>query len=167
MTNEEKYGDDYLGILSKCTTPKQIDAAYDLWDKYYGAYPYEYEVYLLLDSTKRDKYRFGPLVFNYEPFYVGYGKIGRHRKSMALGRQRDKYTFKVQRMEEIISKGGSIRPLVVNRFYTKNKAMLVEKKLMNLIPKGFLENSLLHFCKVPLLKEDYKVMMDHTIILTT
>jgi len=167
MNNEQKFGKDYLGILSECTTPEEVDEAHDLWDKYYGNYPYEYEVYLLLDSTKRDKYIFGPLEFNYEPFYVGCGKIGRYRKSMALGRQLDKYTFKVERMKEIISKGGSIRPQIVNRFYTRKKAMLVEKKLMNLIPRGYLTNSLLHFCKIPLLEEDYKVMMDHTIILAT
>lgn len=167
MTKEKQYGKDYLGIISKHMTPKQVDQAHDNWDMYYGIYPYDFEVYVLLDSTKRDKYIFGPLEFNYEPFYVGYGKIGRHRKSMALGRQKDKYTFKVERMIEIDSKGGSIRPQVVNRFYTRKKAMLVEKKLMNIIPRGYLENSNLSFCKVPLLAADYAPMQNHTMILTT
>ena len=155
----EKYpGEDIHDYLKNCNSQKEIDEMHDRWDLCYGIYPLQYEVYLLLDGTKPGDYIFGPLTFTHEPFYVGYGSLGRHRKSAGFGRQLDRYNFKVEKMKEIIKKGGTIRCVILNRFYTKNKAMLVEKKLMNLIPRPPLTNSMIHLCKVPLKPEDYQCM---------
>lgn len=164
----ERYPDeDDFGILDDCDTPKEVDQALDLWDKYYGIPPYSYEVYVLMDGTKPEKFVFGPLELNYEPFYVGHGQIGRNRKSAALGRQKDKYTHKVARMIDIVEKkGGVIRSRIINRFYTKNKAFMVEKKLMNLIPRSFLTNSLIHYCEVPLLVEDIGCYKPYDVLIT-
>ena len=159
--------DDDYDLLEDCYNQKEINKIHDLWDEYYGEHPKSYEVYVLTDGTKPGDYNYGPLFFGYEPFYVGHGEIGRHRKSMGVGRQLDKYCFKTQRMIEIISKGGSIRPKIVGYFYTKTKAALVEKKLMNLIPRNILTNSLYHLCEVPLVKEDYKLMINGAATLIT
>lgn len=133
-----------------------IDMAHDKWDIYYGQYPYSYEVYTLADPRFQGRYEFGPLRFNYKPFYVGHGELGRALKSSAYGRQLDKYTHKIKKMKEIKKAGMRPRIYIVGRFMTKNKAFVVEKKLMNLIPD--LSNSLFHLCEIPLLEEDYDAL---------
>jgi hypothetical protein len=157
-----KCDEDVYNLLEDCNTCKERDQAYDYWDDYYKENPYyQYETYILTDSRRPGKYEFGPLVLTHEPFYVGHGKKGRHVESMALGRQLDKYCFKVKRMIEIIESGGVIRPVVVGWYYTKKKAELVEKKLMNTIPKSYLENSSLFLCEIPLKKEDCNAMISY------
>ncbi len=152
------YDNDLYGILDEHNTQKEIDEAHDSWDKHYGKPPYTYYVYVLLDGTQPGKYTFGPLRFDHEPFYVGHGKGDRIKKSAMLSRQLDKYTHKVKRMQEIEKDGGTIRPQIVGYFYTKEKAFLVEKKVMNLITRKYLTNGVLHLCEVPLRKEDYNVL---------
>jgi len=156
----EKYDEHYdgLGLIEEGMLKKEIDEVHDYWDDYYGEHPYSYETYVLVDSTKPGEYKFGDLTFNYEPFYVGHGKIGRHKKSGSLARQLDKYNFKIKRMIKINNNGGCIRAVIVGRYQTKVKANLVERKLMNTIPKQYLTNSLLHLCEVPLKKEDCNCM---------
>lgn len=150
---------DPYGLLEDCKSQKEIDEAHDLWDYFYGEPPYSYYVYVLLDGRRPGKYKFGPLEFTYEPFYVGHGKKDRVKKSGMLSRQLDKYCHKVKRMIEIEKDGGVIRYQIVGYFYTKEKAALVEKKLMNVIPRNYLTNGLIHLCEVPLKKEDYNVLV--------
>lgn len=148
--------DRFYSIENGCYTQKQIDEAHDQWDERYGKPPFKYQVYALLDGRRQGKYEFGPLLFNYEPFYVGCGDKRRAERSARLSRQMDKYTHKVKRMMEIERDGGIIRCQVISYFYTRYKALLVEKKLMNLIPRQYLTNSTIHLCEVPLKEEDYK-----------
>jgi hypothetical protein len=158
IMSEEWPGGDTLGILEDCRTQREIDYALDDWDAYYGKYPNSYEVYVLLDSTKPGIYKFGTLEFDYEPFYVGHGQIGRSKKSASLWGQIDIYSFKTKRMKEIAKKRGSIRYYKIGYFQTKTKAFMVEKKLMNLIPRSYLTNSLLHLCEVPIIPKDYEIL---------
>ena len=153
----EGINDDFHLIKDEMTF-KEKDRARDCWDYYYGIYPYDYEVYLLMDSTKPGRYKYGPIECTHEPFYVGCGKrYIRVRESKALGRQRDKYLLKVHRMEEIINAGGYIRHQIIGCYFTETKSKLVEKKIMNLIPRNVLTNATFHFCEIPLLKEDYEL----------
>jgi hypothetical protein len=163
------YEDDVYNILEECETWKERDEYFDkYWDNTYKENgTYQYEAYILTDSRKAGTYQFGKyLRLTHEPFYVGCGKIGRHRESMKLGRQLDKYCFKVKRMIDIIENGGSIRPVIVGRYYTKRKAEIVEKKLMNTIPKKYLENSQFYLCEIPLTKEDCNILSNYNSVLT-
>ena len=153
--------EDTLGLLEACTGPLEIDKVYDKWDEHYGDGQYRYVVYVLMDSLKCDKFQFGELQFNYEPFYVGCGMNNRPKISAALARQLGDYTAKVDRMKRIVAAGGVVRTQIVGRFSTKKKAELVEKKLMNLIPHNFLTNGSYNFCEIPLVKEDYNCMSIH------
>ena len=163
---EDYPGEDEYGILEDCCNQKEIDEVHDKWDEYYGKGYCRYEVYVLMDSTIPGKFMFGPLVFDHEPFYVGHGRNGRAKISASIGRQQDKYNFKSKRMKDIQDNGGYIRWTVINRFKTKTKAFVVEKKIMNLIPRNYLTNSLLHLCEVPLLESDYTYMINSTEVLT-
>lgn len=154
--------EDTYDMLEDCTTYKERDEMFDLyWDESYRETQYyQYETYVLCDSRRPGRYVFGPLQLTHEPFYVGHGKRNRYKKSMALGRQLDKYCFKVKRMIEIIEGGGVIRPVIIGRYYTKRKAEVVERKLMNTIPKDLLENSVFSLCEIPLTKEDCNCRYD-------
>jgi len=154
------YKDDVYDLLEECNTWKKKDEYIDkYWDeKYRETRTYQYETYILTDGRIAGNFKFGEyLNLKHEPFYVGCGKVGRHRKSMRLGRQLDKYCFKVKRMIEIIEDGGSIRPVIIGRYYTKRKAEIVEKKLMNTIPREYLQNSQFYLCEIPLTKADCNV----------
>lgn len=159
--NDMKEGADDLGYLNECNGDKKlIDEVHDMWDEYYGVLPYSYDVYVLTDGTRPIKLNFGLLEFFHDPFYVGYGEIRKRvRESMALGRQKDKYCLKTMRMIEIIeTRGGRIRPVIIGRFKTKEKASLVERKIMNTIPRSFLSNSTINYCEIPLTLADCNVM---------
>jgi hypothetical protein len=159
--NGTEAGKDDFGYLAKCNGDKKlIDEQYDLWDIYYGVHPYSYDVYVLTDGTRPIKLNFGLLEFFHDPFYVGHGDIRKRvRESKALGRQKDKYCLKTIRMIEIVeTRGGSIRPVIIGRFQTKEKAALVERKIMNTIPRSFLCNGTINYCEIPLTLDDCNVM---------
>ena len=159
--------EDVYDLLEDCKTYKERDEVYDkYWDETYRDGYFKYEAYILTDSRKPGNYKFGVLNLTHEPFYVGCRKLKRNKESMKLGRQLDKYCFKVKRMIEIIEGGGSIRPVIVGRYFTKKKAELVEKKLMNTIPKDLLENSNFSLCEIPLVKKDCNVICNYGIITT-
>lgn len=154
---------DSEGLIEACGTGwdkfKKRDEAYDQWDIIYGNGIKDFLVYVLTDPTKPIKIQFGSLEFNHEPFYVGYGDaIRRLKETVGVGRQKDKYTAKTVRLLEIRSMGHNARQLTIGKYFTKEKAMLVERKLMNIINKSFLTNSMFHYCEVPLLKGDCNVM---------
>jgi len=135
-----------------------IDEAHDDWDLLYGDGNKEYEAYVLCDGTKPGNYEFGPLRFEYAPFYVGHGLRGRSRKSCWISWQEymKPTGFKSDKIRRIGKKKGSIRIEVINFFCTKKKAFIVEKKLMNLIPPEYLvANSVRHFCKLDWNEQDY------------
>ena len=131
------------------------DLAYDQWDKVYGVGKKDFEVYILCDKSKRGKYTYGPLTLYYQPRYVGSGKTGRSIESGAVGRQRDKGGEKVKMLEEMQQQNRKVKIIIVNRFYTDKKAIIVERKLLKLIPKSQLSNSEFPFCQISLRKSDF------------
>jgi len=140
---------------------KKTDEAYDQWDIQYGDGKQDYLVYVLTDPTKPIKLRFSPLEFYHEPFYVGYGDaVQRLKDTVGVGRQKDKYSAKTARLLEILSKGHNARKVIIGKFETKEKAMLIERKIMNTINKSFLTNALFHYCEVPLTIADCNVMYE-------
>lgn len=152
---DSKY--DGLNILDEFRTK---DEAYDQWDDYYGRGYYSYEVYVLTDMTKPGKYQYGLITLEYEPFYVGHGRIGRMKKSWNIDWD-NIHTFKQQRILEIGKKGGNIYGYKLGLFYTKNKASVVEKKVMNIIPRELLTNSVINYCPVPLTEKDLNIHLKH------
>jgi len=136
---------------------ENINAAYDEWDKVYGIYPILFEVYILLDGNKPGDWSFGPIELSHKPFYVGCGKLGRHEHSMGKGRQLERHCEKTDRIIEIFRLGGltAVGYYIVNYFMTKEKAVVVEKKIMRLIGKRYLTNAEFNYCIIPLLEEDY------------
>jgi hypothetical protein len=165
VTNCKKF-EDPNGFIKMCKRNRvKIDMMRDSWDIIYGRYPYSYEVYALTDSTKPIVFSLSYLSFTHEPFYIGHGKYNkRFRESMALGRQKDKYTKKVRAMIKIIEQqGGVIRPIQIGKFYTKEKASIVEKKIISLFDltyPGMLQNSLYNACQVPLFKSDCNIICE-------
>ncbi len=158
--NELKIYEEYNCPMrnGKALPSPERDIAHDQWDKIFGIVPLKFEVYVLLDGTRPGYYIFGPFEFNHEPFYVGQGERGkRHIDSMGHGRQQDKFTEKVERIDNIRCIGGpySIRFQIINTFYTQEKAVMVEKKIIRLIGKRYLTNSQYSLVKEPLLDEDY------------
>jgi hypothetical protein len=133
-----------------------IDMAHDLWDEHYGQGSKDYEVYALLNGLKGGNFTYGPLKFKYEPFYIGEGKSGhRCKESRSLGRQLDKFYDKVYMIKKLTESGNSIRWQVINKFQTKKKAHIVEKKIIKLIGTPPLTNHLFSRCELPLKREDY------------
>jgi hypothetical protein len=135
----------------------------------YGDSNLRYSVYVLTDSTKPGSYTYGMLSFNHEPFYVGSGIKGRRvKESLSLGRQMEReYSYKVQRMIDIKNMGGSLmRYIIIGNFCTKEKAELVERKIIHLIRLTTrLENSIQLFCAVPLTVSDCNVMSETETVL--
>lgn len=157
---------DPQGLIASCgsgwSSFKKIDEAHDQWDIVYGNGKHDYIVYVLTDGTKPKKLQFGPLDFNYEPFYVGYGSIiNRLKETAKVGRQKDKYTEKTARLiniQEVLK--GQIRKIIIGRYFTKEKAMLVERKVIYTIRKDLLTNASFNFCELQLLAADCNVMCE-------
>lgn len=166
--------EDFYKLLEGCCetgNSKEKDEAHDAWDDYYGKGSFDFDVYSLLDIRKPGSYIFGPLVFTHSPFYIGHGN-GKQRvkKSRDYLQQSGEYNLKVKKMEEIYKETGnsSMRVKIIGKFKTKNKAALVERKIIQLIRDNghVLDNSDFRLCEVPLKPEDYK-LMDHTYMVTT
>lgn len=152
----------------KAKYKRQIDFEYENWDIMYGDGNYRYQVYVLTDSTRPGSYTYDILSFTHEPFYVGSGIISRRvQESIRLGRQMEReYSYKIQRMINIQKMGGSMRYIIIGNFCTKEKAQLVERKIIHLIrEKTRLENSIQLFCAVPLTPSDCNVMVETETVL--
>jgi len=132
------------------------DCIYDMWDAMYGDGSKDYEAYVLCDGTKPGDFKFGLLQFSWEPFYVGHGIRKRSRKSCWVPYEhlRCPTNFKEKRIREIALKKGHIYMEIIDYYQTKKKASVVERKLMNTIPKKYLTNMLRHYCTLNLHKED-------------
>lgn len=156
---------DKYQVIQEGMSFYEKELLYDSWDVFYGNGHYDYEAYVLTDSLKPGDYKFGPLTFIHEPFYVGCGKIGRHIDSAGVGRQKDKYCAKTARLIEIQDNKGFVIPVIINTFMTQRKARMVEKKLMKTIDKNYLTNALFHYTKLKWKKEDYEYMSKHGLLL--
>lgn len=139
----------------------EADLLYEQWDKLYGTGTFSYSVYMLVDSTRPVHIRFNKyLEFFHCPFYVGYGNfIKRAQRSMNVKIQKEKYTAKTARLNEIQQRGGNPRIVYIGHFLTPYKAHLVERKIMNIQNiKSFLANSEWHHCEIPLTASDCNVI---------
>jgi len=143
----------------------ETDLLFDDWDKLYSDGIKSYEVYVLTNPTKPIRLNFGPyLEFNHQPYYVGYGQINhRNEESMGVGRNQDKYDFKSRILMEIRKQGSLPRSIIIGYFYTQQKAMLVERKVMNTIHRSFIYNVEHHRCDIPLNKYDCNVIFNKNI----
>ena len=174
MGELRKGENDFYNLLEGCspTHPsKKRDEAYDKWDEYYGDEQYSYVVYALLDITKPGPFTFGPLTFTHSPFYIGHGNSKKRvKKSRDYFQQADEYSLKVNKMKQIYEQTGNpyMRVTLIGSFKTKNKAALVERKIIQLIRDcgHILDNSNFSFCEVPLREEDYMLMSNNYIITT-
>ena len=147
--NEQELISDYNG---------DIDAVHDKWDDYYGNGIFDYTVYVLQDGTKSGKWQFGPFEFKHEPFYVGSGKKNRPRQSCKLTSNdwdNNRPNAKIVRLKEIAKKGGKIYWNTIGMYQTKKKSLIVEKKIMNLISRELLTNTITPYCSKPLTENDY------------
>jgi len=158
---------DELNLLEGCPKKghsRERNEAYEMWDKYYGTGSYDFIVYALLDDRYPGPYIFGPLTFTHSPFYIGHGNAKkRAQKSSNYLQQAGEYNLKVKKMAEIYKVTGNpyMRTKSIGSFKTKNKAALVERKIIQLIMyehNHMLYNSAFNRCHVPLTKDDYKLM---------
>jgi len=179
-TKPEATNDDF-GLYQKYNCPirekdgnltvipsAERDMAHEEWDLVYGMPPLSYEVYALLDGNRHGCYEIGPFKFNHEPFYIGQGKIRkRHKDSKGKGRQQDKFTLKVERINDIIRIGGhyAVKHQIINTFYTQEKAKLVERKLIRLIGQRYLTNHLFTHILQPLMEADYQFNEAETLLM--
>jgi len=99
-----------------------------------------YVVYVLLDETKPGKYKFGPLSFDYEPFYVGEGQRIRPAKSKkSVSFESDISTAKEERIYQMDN--DDVGTQIIGYYKDKNEAKFIEAKMLYLIPKKYLVNS--------------------------
>ncbi len=129
--------------------------AWDQWDNVYGVGKKDFEVYILANESMPGEYTYGPLTLYHKPFYVGKGKRDRSIESAAVGRQRDKGGEKVQYLEEMQQQNQNVKIYIINRFYTEQKANIVEMKLLKLIPKSELTNCEFPYCELSLNTIDF------------
>jgi len=160
----QKGKEEYARIKAKVGRGNSYksDLLFDNWDKLYGDGHLSYEVYMGTDPSKPDLIKFGKyLEFNHQPFYVGYGTYN-HRSQESLKCKRNKYHYchKTKRLEAIEAAGcGESRRIIIGYFQTQAKAMLVERKVMNV--RGvwnFLTNVTRHLCELPLTRYDCNVI---------
>ena len=148
--------DDKKSIL-KWWDDKKIDEEYE--DEY-GDGIRDYVVYALLDNSKSGIYNHGPLKFQAEPFYIGHGKKGRP-KSSATFNILNWQTRKNRRLDKIYRSKNSVCMMIIGRFQTKVKAKLVERKILNIIPRDSLTNATFPDCNLDLLKNDYSTLTEY------
>lgn len=131
----------------------------DMWDDVYGIGNFDHIVYMLCDTSKYGHYKFGPLTFNWEPFYVGEGKLNRDKHSSSVGRQLDKGGLKVIRLDYMREHKIKVARYIIGVFQTKVKSEIVEKKIMTLFTSlkqtSLLTNAVFHYTDIPLNKKDY------------
>lgn len=109
---------------------------------------HDFYVYVLLDPRKPGNFEYGPLSFDYEPFYVGKGKGKRDRSHFRMGNVRQdaariKSPFKVNKILKILESG--LEPVVVRikQEATERVAFKLEMRAIELIgrkPLGPLTN---------------------------
>jgi len=130
--------------------------------EYYGASPFNVEdcysyhekgginlVYVLLDHTKPGHYEFKDFYFDYEPFYVGMGKLERPRNSIKKALKHNVLHEKGNRIRYIYSKSNKPPVLIYCGSYPfRNHAQLVEAKLINIIGRKYLTNSVFPYLKI-------------------
>jgi len=153
-------------ILIKEGHSLKRDILYEQWDINFGIGSYDYVVYSLLDDRFPGPHTYGPLTFKYVPFYIGHGEAKkRAQKSGNYLQHAGEYTLKTKKMEEIFKVTGNrfMRTKIISSFKTKNKAALVEKKVIQLIRDcgHVLDNSSFNRCDIPLTADDYKLMNDN------
>jgi len=142
--------------------------AWDRWDGVYGCGKFDYMVYALCDGSDPGEYIYGPpdriqLKLNYRPHYIGHGQCekGKRRsrcvESAGKGRQEDKPGQKYYWIEQMAIKKRKIYQEVLGLYYTKNKAKMVEIKLLSLMKKHgvYLTNAEYTWTQVPLYKNDF------------
>lgn len=110
---------------------------------------HDFYVYVLLDPRKPGSFEYGPLSFDYEPFYVGKGKGKRDRSHFRMGNvradaQRIRSPFKVNKILKILEAG--LEPIVVRvkQEATEKVALRLEIRAIELIgrkPLGPLTNA--------------------------
>lgn len=101
----------------------------------------DYYVYVLLDSSKPGNYNYGSYSFEYEPFYVGKGRLDRIKNTIY-----DKSKFKKNKIESLINKGIEIISKKVLTNLTNENSINKEIELISLIgrrdnKKGTLVNT--------------------------
>jgi group I intron endonuclease len=87
-----------------------------------------YYVYALLDSSKPGTYKYDDLSFDYEPFYIGKGTGNRIKDTLY-----DKTSFKKNKIDKLNSLGVEIISIKIKEGISNEKAILLEKKYINLI----------------------------------
>lgn len=94
----------------------------------------EHFIYIYLDPRKKGNYEFGKYKFEYEPFYIGYGKNKRHLSHINPKKwRRDKNKHKVNKIKKIINTCSE--PIIIKLYENlkPKEAKKIEIELINLI----------------------------------
>ena len=146
-----------------------IHRAWDRWDSMYGCGRLDYMVYVLGDESDPGEFIYGPpdgvhLRLNYRPYYIGHGQRGKGKRrdrcveSAGKGRQEDKAGEKYYWIEQMATNKKKIHQEILGYYYTKEKAKMIEIKLLNLMKQEgyFLTNATYTWTQVPLYENDFK-----------
>lgn len=101
----------------------------------------DFYVYVLLDPRKPGDYRYGPLRFEYEPFYVGKGTKGRaesHLKQRlpSLVSAEQKICYRRRKINRILSEGIEPKIKRIKTNATEQVAFRLERRAILLIGRG-------------------------------
>lgn len=94
----------------------------------------DYYVYLLLDSSKPGVWKYGDLVFDHEPFYIGKGKGDRIKNTTY-----DKLSFKGKKLAKLKSNNIEIISKKLFESLTNTESIEKEKYLISLIGRRDLD----------------------------
>lgn len=101
----------------------------------------KFYVYAYLDPRKNGEYKYGNYIFEYEPFYIGKGKIGSNRKERHLifvkerGIDLTNNTYKFNLIKQILEE--KMEPVIVEieTYISEITAFNIEKMLIKMIGK--------------------------------
>jgi len=92
----------------------------------------DYYVYVLLDPRKPGKHNYGKYTFEYEPFYIGKGRLKRLKQHYNPG-ELSKNTLKNTKIKAIINAGLKPLELLIYENISEQESLDKEKELISLI----------------------------------
>ncbi|QRE00242.1 hypothetical protein [Burkholderia phage BCSR5] len=99
----------------------------------------DYYCYVLLDPRKPGKFKYGSLVFNHEPFYVGKGKRRRctsHIRSAKKGKCLDGNRHKFNKIRSILRAGSEVIVQKSANTSTEERALAAEQRMIRAIGRS-------------------------------
>lgn len=101
----------------------------------------EFYVYIYLDPRKSGKFTYGEYVFDYEPIYIGKGKLDAHRVHLRQARSNGHYNiYKIQKIRKILNE--NMNPIIIKykEHLDEKEALKLEIRMIKTIGRNDMKN---------------------------